>query len=460
MKDFSSKLFVGLSLVVSSTGVCTGCTAGADYDAEAVELRADAFTNQYNEAGWFCDYANCEPLHEEITVAALSFLKRDVANYIANANARFDRRSVFAADAHFDNCTFLETSIKVRRLYERAVAQVGSSPSVGCETYYDDQCSPAGDSSLDYFGRLLHPIQDFYTHTNWVESERTVLFDSSVGSFPLLVPYALVGLSGMRIVELGSREWTLRRAASGAGYPGGARFVVQNGVQTNDALLSGNTTGGGASEPHRCPAVPGRDLTHEFLAKDGRRPNPERNRYFDRALQLATQQTRHEWCRFQNLVYEGHGADGVRFVCENWVEDAAAANAECPSLPAEARCEECSAAGRCSFLFNSVTGSCSQGAAETSGTTYGTVVIDTTVEPLVTARVEVKANPNTEYSIWLNQDPGDCPTTPTASVITNAEGIGTGSVTKTRVPGAVAFWVSAVEEPYVAGMQVLRSVAR
>lgn len=80
---------------------------------------------------------------------------------------------------------------------------------------------------------------------------------------------------------------------------------------------------------------------HDELAKD-ERPDPilepARAASFDAAFALAVDQTTHEWCRFQNLVYEEHGTGGVEFLCANWVENAAEANDACPPLSSAARC--------------------------------------------------------------------------------------------------------------------------
>ncbi len=67
---------------------------------------------------------------------------------------------------------------------------------------------------------------------------------------------------------------------------------------------------------------------------------------------------------------------------------------------------------------------------------------------LVTAFVRMRnVTPNRTYSVWLNQDPGDCPTTPTGEITTNAAGHGRTIVTEAVVSGATRFWVTVTRQP-------------
>lgn len=118
------------------------------------------------------------------------------------------------------------------------------------------------------------------------------------------------------------------------------------------------------------------------------------------------------------------------------------------------------AGAKLSPLFNSDPATCSGGALNTSGSTYGFVILNTNSEGDVIAQVAVRDGvPNTTYTIWVNQDPGDCPTSPMVTLVTNGHGNGAAHAVEARVPGATNFWVSAQEEPYSAGKQILRSVA-
>lgn len=107
-------------------------------------------------------------------------------------------------------------------------------------------------------------------------------------------------------------------------------------------------------------------------------------------------------------------------------------------------------------LYNSEGCLCASGAADTTGPTFGFVVLNTNSNGDLIVEVSLKgATPNTSYDIWVNQDPGGCPLdTPTApsALTTNAQGNGNAHIKVARLAGATNFWASAV-----GGDQVLRS---
>jgi hypothetical protein len=121
-------------------------------------------------------------------------------------------------------------------------------------------------------------------------------------------------------------------------------------------------------------------------------------------------------------------------------------------------------------LFDSAAFSCPNGAASTTGSTFGYVVLNTHgpknaagEQPVVTAEVVVQNGiPNATYQIYLNQYEGGCPTMSTGTLTTNGQGNGTGHDEQPRVPGAKRFWVSAFDETaFAAGKakSILRSPA-
>jgi len=106
-------------------------------------------------------------------------------------------------------------------------------------------------------------------------------------------------------------------------------------------------------------------------------------------------------------------------------------------------------------LYNSRSFTCSGGASDTSGSTYGTVWFYTDTSGDLTAWVILEgATPDATYSIWVNQYPDDCPTTPTGSLTTDSDGNGITYVTEPLLSTTTSVWVSAV-----GGSQVLRSTA-
>ena len=85
--------------------------------------------------------------------------------------------------------------------------------------------------------------------------------------------------------------------------------------------------------------------------------------------------------------------------------------------------------------------------------TFGFAVLNTTGNGQVIAEVSLKgATPDATYDIYVNQDPGGCPTVATGTLTTNGQGNGNTNVKVPAVSGATVYWVSAV-----GGGQVLRS---
>ena len=111
---------------------------------------AHAFDNQVSGA----------PVHEEITAEGLKFLNAAIIDELKIINVDYDVVHVFESEAHFDNCKFLESSNNINSLYNQAVTALTTNP----------QPTPADFSmAAEAFGQLLHTVQDFYSHTNWVE---------------------------------------------------------------------------------------------------------------------------------------------------------------------------------------------------------------------------------------------------------------------------------------------------
>jgi len=103
---------------------------------------------------------------------------------------------------------------------------------------------------------------------------------------------------------------------------------------------------------------------------------------------------------------------------------------------------------------------CTDGAQPGPGAQrYGFAMLNTTAAQgklVVTVSLK-RAAPDTDFDIWVNQDPGACPlaaATKVAALHTNEQGNGTAQVKVTLVSGAKHFWVSAVSQ-----VQVLRTPA-
>ncbi|MGE0869598.1 MAG: hypothetical protein AB7P03_13615 [Kofleriaceae bacterium] len=126
-------------------------------------------------------------IHEGITDDALGgFLRAGVLEDIRDEHADFADDT--AADdkwVHSDGCAFDETIQQINAFYANAVANLVPDASV-FEPW----------SATDDFGRALHPIQDFYSHSNWVELGFPQFDDPSTSA---------VEITGSDLVDFGTR---------------------------------------------------------------------------------------------------------------------------------------------------------------------------------------------------------------------------------------------------------------
>jgi hypothetical protein len=107
-------------------------------------------------------------------------------------------------------------------------------------------------------------------------------------------------------------------------------------------------------------------------------------------------------------------------------------------------------------IYSSGAYTCPGGAGDTTGKVYGTFKA-TLKSKGNSVAVGVKlrgADANSSYGIYVNQDPGGCPTTQVATLKTDNHGNGHLKMTVAHVSGATVAWVSAVDSS-----QTLRSTA-
>jgi hypothetical protein len=331
--------------IFGAVGACAlGLACSGPTDETELAKTQQAFSNDFNG----------ETNHEDLTVLALSFLRPDVRNQLASRNVAVDLFEWRNARAHFDNCTFSGASARAAWLYSSAVSNVRQFPEgLSCPSPYPAlHLCPYENSeylSLERFGQVLHTVQDFYSHSNWVELHgltSDALLDESLGPFPVLDSQ----IGGYPLAS--SWAGRVRPADPGLPYP---RNLIPHGCRgrtcSQPLLVSADTWPTRFKTfPQECPAEA--RISHSILAKDESTSHPEQPKYslaFAAAYSSALRQTVHEWCRFQNLVYEqglsrGTAAEDVEFLCEKWVDNRAAANAACSAIsgfPEEALCSTC-----------------------------------------------------------------------------------------------------------------------
>ncbi len=142
--------------------------------------------------------------HQNITYEALKDLiknKRRMA-YLESVNRKTDSIEFYVSEAHFDNELFEKSSKRLIQFKEDAIDA------------YIEKRQTDGDELL---GRALHTLQDFYSHSNWVEMEQST-HNAELGILNLINPSdsdVFCTDNSSKLTELGKTKLT-------SGYwPGG-----------------------------------------------------------------------------------------------------------------------------------------------------------------------------------------------------------------------------------------------
>lgn len=249
--------------------------------------------------------APSEPNHESITRAALDFLRPEILTAITEANVSTDVEFALVNSNHFDDCNFSGGS------------GVVSSSQAAAVNNLDPALGPASDGLVIlHFAHSLHALQDFYAHSNWVELGGLTLLDRSLAEFPTFAPYTAIPSSGFVVVQGPKPKKSALTRDDDAAYPQSAIVNVRNGKNVSKGLITGTVD----YEPgNDCPASVA--MTHEQLNKD-KSTLVGRESQYEAAKSLATAQTRHEWCRLNELAARAWGEAGTARLAA-WLADGA-----------------------------------------------------------------------------------------------------------------------------------------
>lgn len=261
--------------------------------------------------------------HSAVTTGALSFLKPAVRASMAywnvdvdssNGGPLHDTRTSHAW--HFDNCLFEQAAQDIDTAYGNILLLLNP-----------DAPEPELNALLatTWFGRLLHPVQDFYSHSNWVELGKAELFDDGLELWPALTPFSIV--QGVKIVQGEHFEEPYLPQGITLGLADNHKVLVDGAYP---GLISGFS---GISPPFGifgtdddCPDEV--TINHSTLNKD----SADRPLHLE-ARHLARRQTLHEWCRLLNLVSDRYGSAGLRLLLDQWAADQSAALLACVFEP-------------------------------------------------------------------------------------------------------------------------------
>jgi hypothetical protein len=285
------------------------------------------------------------PIHQDITREGLGFLRSDLIYLLKNAHRDVDENfgDQINPSFHFDDCEFRGSTQNINNIYNYLMQVLDpNNPASSTEELYS-----FGQS----FGAILHIVQDFYSHSNWVElGKRSELVEGGFVLWKVLQPFTehkgIIIVQGetipkntilvlyndktVDVIKKSSDPWwlplPLRKTISiSKGLITGSTYATDD---CPDGAALGHwdpyPPGIGAWPPDASPSGAGfgRGLNKDYSPRPG----------FDDARRLAVMQTEHEWCRLANLVHLNHGREGLKALFDRWVADRNRAISACPTL--------------------------------------------------------------------------------------------------------------------------------
>ena len=245
----------------------------------------------------FKSWLTLEPNHEYITASALWFLREDVVDEINFEHVVQETLEAFTSSAHMDNCEMKQSASRINLYYRQAIQ--------AADPYQFDS-----EETAELFGKLLHAVQDFYAHSNWVDSGMQTLIDQNLGFWNALEPYSYH--DGALLVQ-GTNQQPF-----GPGSLSRQGFRVT--VKRNGINYPGIVTGTFGFGSHQCPRVVaiahGSPITPQGLNKDG--PNEYNGARYEEAAWLAMVQTEHEFYRLYSLIEAIYGT--AQHLLDAWLQ--------------------------------------------------------------------------------------------------------------------------------------------
>jgi Mg-chelatase subunit ChlD len=264
-------------------------------------------------------------IHEAITSQALQFLREEVLAEINLRHQVQDTAGAANSANHFDGSEFEASAAKINEYLSAAIAE--ADPEDFDQEDLEEQ-----------WGDMLHTVQDFYAHSNWVNLGMSSLIDSGTGAWNAMTPYSLH--SGAMLVEgedetptvPGFGTATLRRVAGvgdvlAGGFQGFGIVVDFGGGVTFPGVISG--TFGPDNSPDNV-SIGHDDPT--FGTDRGLNKDSTSRHLHDEARVLAVQQTRHEFARLGALLEAEYGHEAVCKLLEVWVKPDEVSQAEAAAL--------------------------------------------------------------------------------------------------------------------------------
>ncbi|TWI01664.1 hypothetical protein IP90_02223 [Luteimonas cucumeris] len=261
-------------------------------------------------------------IHERITRNAFPFMAGNVLDTIVAGNLDEDEDAAEnLAERHAQNCRFRDSAAYINLRYEEVVGAL-RSPSA------DDP-----NRAARLFGHILHGVQDFYSHSNWIPTPpqglgiRGRLLDSGLGLWTLPTPYSILFDDVAYVEGDAQKPLSVRLPVDADGKVSSAVPIVRDprGIISTPQPREyrGLMTSGAPRHPgdQRCPLVAEScnisSAENVCLRHGDSRSEGTSSRNFDGAGRMnldgggdgdwaqarhhAKLATRHEWCRLLHL---------------------------------------------------------------------------------------------------------------------------------------------------------------
>ena len=279
------------------------------------------------DAGAFCISEGVKPCpagtggHEAITNQALSFFNEGTLDEMNDEQKFIEESTQITASWHFDNCRLQESAQWINEQYNQPLDALGAGGIIA-------ELNPADPNPLDAadeFGQALHIVQDFYSHSNWIELGRTDLYESGTGDWDIYDEWTEVRPGIVAISENLPNGWSAQSSPQNF-----TPFVTTDTTATKFVLMTGAPDG--TIDDDCLDSIM---VGHAELNKDKDDGQGE-HILFAPAFDLAKKQTAHEWCRILHKLNGAYGLAGPATAEGLWLKNGAspqAAGTPCAQRP-------------------------------------------------------------------------------------------------------------------------------
>jgi hypothetical protein len=275
------------------------------------------------DAKAFCKGGGCPAGtggHEAITSQGLSFLNESVLDEINDEHGFIDDTTQLTPSWHFDSCQLQESAERINNQYNAPMDPIDAG---GVMAEFDP-ADPNPFDAADEFGQALHIVQDFYSHSNWVDLGRTDLYESGISDWEVYDEWSEIRPGIVAVSEHLPDGWSAQ--------PSPQNFTPSVTTDTNATkfvLLTGVPEGTTFDD-----CLDSIKVGHAELNKDVDDGEGE-HALFAPAFDLAKKQTSHEWCRLLHKLNSAYGLAGPATAEGLWLANGASPQA--PGTPCAER---------------------------------------------------------------------------------------------------------------------------